>query len=58
MISKTFSFNISPNEASLILVGSGIKFISHLTTEAKAYIQHSSKVLYLVNRLIAPNFSL
>jgi len=35
--------------ASLIVVGSGIKFISHLTTEAKAYIEQSDKVLYLVN---------
>jgi uncharacterized protein YabN with tetrapyrrole methylase and pyrophosphatase domain len=35
--------------ASLILVGSGIKFISHLTTEAKIYIEQSDKVLYLVN---------
>lgn len=40
--------NIS-EQASLILVGTGIKCISHLTTEAKAYIQKSSKVLYLVN---------
>lgn len=35
--------------ASLILVGSGIKFLAHLTSEAKAYIQQSNKVLYLVN---------
>jgi tetrapyrrole methylase family protein/MazG family protein len=35
--------------ASLVLVGSGIKFLSHLTTEAKAYIEQSDKVLYLVN---------
>ena len=35
--------------ASLVVVGSGIKFISHLTTEAKAYIEQSEKVLYLVN---------
>ncbi|MBV9575870.1 MAG: uroporphyrinogen III methylase [Gammaproteobacteria bacterium] len=34
---------------SLIIVGSGIKFMSHLTVEAKAYIQQSDKVLYLVN---------
>ncbi len=34
---------------SLIIVGSGIKFLSHLTTEAKAYIEQSEKVLYLVN---------
>jgi precorrin-3B methylase len=35
--------------ASLVIVGSGIKFISHLTTEAKAYITGADKVLYLVN---------
>jgi len=35
--------------ASLTVVGSGIKFMSHLTTEAKAYIQQSDKVFYLVN---------
>jgi uncharacterized protein YabN with tetrapyrrole methylase and pyrophosphatase domain len=40
---------ISSNLASLVLVGSGIKFVSHLTTEAKAYIKESPKVLYLVN---------
>lgn len=32
-----------------MIVGTGIKFVSHLTTEAKAYIQKSEKVLYLVN---------
>lgn len=37
------------DSASLVLVGTGIKFMSHLTTEAKAYIQQSAKVLYLVN---------
>jgi precorrin-3B methylase len=31
------------------IVGSGIKTISHLTTEAKAYITEACKVLYLVN---------
>lgn len=35
--------------ASLTVVGTGIKFLAHLTTEAKAYIQNSEKVLYLVN---------
>lgn len=35
--------------SSLVIVGTGIKFIAHLTTEAKAYIQQSDKVLYLVN---------
>lgn len=37
------------DSASLVLVGTGIKFMSHLTTEAKAYIQQSPKVLHLVN---------
>lgn len=31
------------------MVGSGIKCISHLTTEAKSYIEQSDIVLYLVN---------
>jgi tetrapyrrole methylase family protein/MazG family protein len=35
--------------ASLVVVGSGIKFMSHLTVESKAYIEQSQKVLYLVN---------
>lgn len=35
--------------ASLVVVGSGIKFISHLTAEARAYIEQSDKVLYLLN---------
>lgn len=35
--------------ASLVVVGSGIKFLSHLTIESKAYIEQSDKVLYLVN---------
>ena len=35
--------------ASLVIVGFGIKFISHLTTEARVYIEKSDKVLYLVN---------
>ncbi len=35
--------------SSLVVVGSGIKFVSHLTTETKAYIRQSDKVLYLVN---------
>lgn len=38
--------------ASLVVVGSGIKFLSHLTTEARAYIEQSDKVLYLVNEPI------
>ncbi len=39
----------NPKSSSLVVVGSGIKFLSHLTTEAKTYIENSSKVLYLVN---------
>lgn len=35
--------------SSLIVVGSGIKFLSHLTPEAKTYIEQSEVVLYLVN---------
>ena len=35
--------------ASLTLVGSGIKFLSHLTHECKTYITQSDLVLYLVN---------
>src|SRR3990167_10941292 len=37
------------NKASLVVVGSGIKFLSHLTHEAKIYISQSDQVLYLVN---------
>lgn len=36
-------------QASLTIVGSGIKFLSHLTTETKSHIQQSDVVLYLVN---------
>lgn len=35
--------------ASLVVVGCGIKFYAHLTTEVIAYIKHSDIVLYLVN---------
>lgn len=35
--------------ASLVVVGSGIKFLSHLTNEAKIYMEQSDKILYLVN---------
>ncbi len=41
--------DISPNASSLVVVGSGIKFFAHLTTEAITYIQQSDVVLYLVN---------
>lgn len=40
---------INASSASLVIVGSGIKFLSHLTIEARAYIYNSAKVLYLVN---------
>jgi uncharacterized protein YabN with tetrapyrrole methylase and pyrophosphatase domain len=40
---------IDQDKASLVVIGTGIKFMSHLTTEAKAYIEQSDKVLYLVN---------
>jgi len=32
-----------------MVVGSGIKFLSHITVEAKAYIEQAEKLLYLVN---------
>ena len=39
-----------PNKSnSLTIAGSGIKFVSHLTTEVKAHIEQSELVLYLVN---------
>lgn len=41
---------------SLTVVGSGIKFLSHLTTEAQAHIQHADKVLYLVNEPAIENW--
>lgn len=36
-------------QSSLVVVGVGIKFVSHLSVEAKAYINQSDRVLYLVN---------
>ncbi len=36
-------------KSSLVVVGSGIKFLSHLTIEAKVNIEEADKVLYLVN---------
>lgn len=33
----------------LIVVGSGIKSISHLTEETKRVIQNADKVVYLIN---------
>jgi len=40
------------NSNLLILVGAGIKSISHITIEAKAAIEQSHKVLFLVNEPI------
>lgn len=37
------------DSASLTIVGSGIKFLSHMTAEVIAYIKAADKVLYLVN---------
>lgn len=37
------------NARSLTVIGTGIKFKSHLTTEAQTYIKESDLVLYLVN---------
>jgi tetrapyrrole methylase family protein/MazG family protein len=36
-------------KSSLTIVGSGIKFISHLTTESIGYIEQADLVLYLTN---------
>lgn len=35
--------------ASLVIVGTGIKFLSHITVETNAYLEQSDKVLFLVN---------
>ena len=35
--------------STLVIAGTGIKFISHLTHEVEVYIQNSSKILYLSN---------
>ncbi len=37
------------NNGSLTIVGSGIKFLSHLTLEAKTEIERADKLLYLLN---------
>jgi uncharacterized protein YabN with tetrapyrrole methylase and pyrophosphatase domain len=37
------------NNGSLTIVGSGIKFLSHLTLEAKTQIEHADRLLYLLN---------
>lgn len=36
-------------ENTLVIAGSGIKFLSHLTHETKVQVKHADKVLYLVN---------
>jgi uncharacterized protein YabN with tetrapyrrole methylase and pyrophosphatase domain len=41
---------------SLVIVGSGIKFLSHLTTETKSYILQADIVLYLVNDTAMKNW--
>lgn len=46
------------NSASLILVGSGIKALSHLSKEANTYIQHADKVLYLTNEPVTEEWIL
>lgn len=46
MIEKKIDYK---ENASLVVVGTGIKFLSHLTKEVIAYIKQSDKVLYLVN---------
>lgn len=35
--------------ASLVVAGTGIKYLSHVTVETNAYIKQSDKVLFLVN---------
>lgn len=40
---------MSKENKKLIIVGSGIKSISHLTIEAQGYIKGANKVLYLLN---------
>jgi len=34
---------------SLIVVGLGIEFLSHVSSQAKTHIEKTKKVLYLVN---------
>lgn len=41
--------NQNAQHGSLVVVGAGIKFLSHLTHEAKAYLEQSEKVFYLLN---------
>lgn len=37
------------DKATLVVVGAGIKFLSHLTVEARAHVEQADEVLYLVN---------
>ena len=39
----------NPKTGSLVVVGSGIKLVGHMTVEAKATIEQADKVLYVVN---------
>lgn len=43
-------------ESSLVVVGFGIKFFSHLITETKTYIEKADKILYLVNDPVVKNW--
>ncbi len=40
---------MNSSNGSLTVVGSGIKFLSHLSTETEAYIKQSDKVVYSLN---------
>jgi len=40
---------MADDKGSLVVAGTGIKFISHLSTETIAYIQQSDKVIYSLN---------
>lgn len=44
------------SNGSLIIIGSGIKTLSHLTTEAIACIKQSKKVIYSVNEPVMQNW--
>ena len=44
------------NQSFLVVVGSGIKFMSHLTIEAQAHIKKADKILYLVNEPVMQNW--
>lgn len=44
------------NRKKLVLVGTGIKTLSHITPEAKTYIKEASLLLYLVNEPILEEY--